>query len=329
MTAAVVGGELVTGLATAAPGRAHGRRNTVEITATHDHDTGEHFFDLDRREIQAGWTTLEFDNQTGHTHFAYLQKIPQAAIDEADEKNKELLTYWIEQITDPFQVFMDWILGKEEEPPAFPPWFGYITPSGGVGLTTEYSTSRTTVNLDPGTYQVECYVKNDSNEFHSYLGMVDLLTVTEERSSVPEPDATLELSLSNSDGISAPAEVRPGKHTVAATFREQQAYSHLLGHDVHLIRLDEDTDIDDVNGWMDWTNDWGTTGDQLVSDGSEPGRFIGGVQDIWTAEQPRTGYMHVNLKPGDYAWVAEVPDPMSKGLLETFTVPFGRQTGSR
>lgn len=329
LTTAVVGGGLATVPVTAAPGRAHGRRNTVEITARHDHNSGQHQFELDRREIEAGWTTLEFDNQSQYTHFAYLQKIPQDAIDEAEEEDIDLLTYWVEQIVDPFQVFMDHILGTEPEPPTFPSWFGQIVPSGGAGLTAGHTTSRTTLNLDPGKYQVECYVKNDDNEFHSYRGMYDLLTVTDDESGIPEPEATLELSLSNDAGISVPAEVRPGQHTVAVTFQDQQKYAHLLGHDVHLIRLNDETDVDDVNGWMDWTNSWGESGDQLVSDGSEPGRFIGGVKDIWTEDLPRTGYLHVNLKPGDYAWVAEVPNPDEKGLLQPFTVPHGHQTGRR
>lgn len=329
MTAAAVGGGLLTGPASARPGRANGRRNTVGVTAMHDHDAGDHRFELSTDEVSAGWTTVEFDNQTDHTHFVYLQKVPQDAIDAAKEEGKDLLTYWIEQITDPYQVFMDWILGKEEEPPSFPSWLGEVVPSGGAGLTAGQSTSRTSVDLDPGKYQVECYVKNDSNEFHSYLGMAEMLTVTDEGSGVPEPDPTLELSLSTTDGISVPTEIRPGQHTIRVNFQDQQAYPHLLGHDVHLIHLDDETTVDDVNGWMDYSNGFGTTEDQFVSDGSEPGRFLGGVQDIWTADLPRAGYFHVNLKPGDYAWVAEVPDPKSKGLLQPFTVPHGQQTGSR
>jgi len=31
-------------------------------------------------------------------------------------------------------------------------------------------------------------------------------------------------------------------------------------------------------------------------------------------------YFTVDLSPGNYAWVAEVPDPQGKGMLETFTV---------
>ena len=330
ITATAVGGSVLTGANTVAaspPGEGRGRRNIVEIVAQHDHDTGEHLFDLSADEIASGWTTLEFDNQTEHTHFVYLQKVPQQAIDEAANKNKDLLDYWVEQVTDPFQVFMDWILGKTTAPPSFPSWFGQIVPSGGTGLTAGHTTTETTVHLDPGKYQVECYVKNDSNEFHSYLGMVDLLTVTDDESGAPEPEPTLDLSLSTDDGITVDDTVRPGRHIVAVTFEDQQGYSHLLGHDVHLIRFDEETDTSDVNNWMDWTNGFGMTGDQLVSDGTEPARFLGGVQDIWTGNLPETGYFHVNLKPGDYAWVAEVPDPTSRGMLQEFTVPFGRGPG--
>jgi hypothetical protein len=111
---------------------------------------------------------------------------------------------------------------------------------------------------------------------------------------------------------------------VAVEFENQTGYSNLVGHDVNLVRLDEETTVEDVNGWTNWADPT-----QFVSDGDEPTTFLGGVQDIWTADLPRTGYFHVTLKPGDYAWVAEVPDPEEKDLLAEFNVPDGRGRGGR
>jgi hypothetical protein len=103
---------------------------------------------------------------------------------------------------------------------------------------------------------------------------------------------------------------------VGVEFENQQRYGTLVGHDLHLIRLEDGTDVGEVNGWMNWADP-----DQFVSNGDEPTTFLGGVSDIWTADLPRTGYLHVVLEPGDYAWIAEVPDPASKGLLAEFGVP--------
>lgn len=328
LAAALVGGSLVTGTAGTTrgtpPGEARGRRNEVGIVAKHDHDAGEHLFELSTREVASGWTTFDFDNQTERTHFAYLAKLPEQALTDAEDEGMDPLGFYIETATRPFQYFWDSeVQGKEPDPDdntdiydsLFPPWFGDVVFYGGPGLTSGPGSSTTTVDLDPGKYVVECYVKDADNDFHSYLGMIDLLSVTGEESDAPEPDSTLDLSLST-DGIDAPAEVRPGRHTVGIKYENQIQYANRVGHDVHLIRLDEGTDVEDVNGWMNWADPA-----QFVSDGDEPATFLGGVSDIWTADLPRAGYLHVTLKPGDYVWVAEVPDPASKGLLTEFSVP--------
>ncbi|WP_137285569.1 hypothetical protein [Halorussus salinisoli] len=188
-------------------------------------------------------------------------------------------------------------------------------------------------------------MKDEDRELHSYNGMVDQFTVTDERNGV-EPEATIELSLSSVDTsddeesrgrIDVDEDVRGGQHTVAVHFEDSQVYPTGVGHDVHLICLDETTSIDDVNGWMDWRDP-----NKLVSDGTEPGTFLGGVQNISTPElmgrtdsdgqgddggdgnggEPVTAYVHVDLNPGAYAWVSEVPRPTDKGLLKPFIVPF-------
>lgn len=330
--AAIAGGSVLSGTASAS-GHGGNPATLVEIEAGHDHEAGEHQLDLGTDEVSAGWTTFEFTNPTDHTHFAYFAKLPQAAIEDAGDR--DLLEFYVEHVTRPFQWFMDTLVPEKEpdsddlsdrytnleEEQIFPPWFGSVLPSGGPGLTSSDETSTTTVNLAPGEYIVECYVKDDDEDFHSYHGMIDQLTVTDERSGAPEPamEATLELSLST-DGIDAPGTVPPGQHTVAVGIENQQLYEHLIGHDVHLIRLDGETTVEDVSGWMSWM-----APGQLVSDGSEPGTFLGGAQTILTpdllaGEATRTAYVHATLEPGEYAWVSEVPAPTGKGFLREFSV---------
>jgi hypothetical protein len=326
--ATLAGGGVVTGAESVTretpPGEARGRRPEVTIVATHDHEAADHRFELDTCEVAPGWTTFDLDNRTDHTHFAYLPKLPQQALVDAETEGMEPLAFYVETVTRPFQYFWDSKLPGREPDPAddtdiydslFPPWFGDVRFYGGPGLTSGHERSTTTVDLDPGEYILECYVKDDANDFHSYLGMVESVSVTGEPSDAPAPTSTLEVSLSTA-GIDAPAEVRPGRHTVAVAVEDQQQYSNLVGHDLHLIRLEDGTDVDAVTDWMNWA-----AADQFVSDGAEPTTFLGGVSDIWTADLPRTGYLHVTVQPGDYAWVAEVPDPAAKGLLAAFSVP--------
>jgi hypothetical protein len=335
VAAALVGGSLVTGTARAAEtdGQGGNPASIVPIRAGHDHDTGEHRFEVDRTEFPAGWTTFAFENPTEHTHFAYLAKLPRTAIEDAGDR--DLLGFYVEHVTRPFQWFMDTLIpGKEpdpgdlsdrysnpEEEQVFPGWFGNVLPSGGPGFTTGGETTATTVNLAPGEYIMECYVKDGNGDFHSYHGMIEHLTVTGGSAGAPDPgpETTLELSLSTA-GIDAPERVPPGRHTVAVSVEDQQVYEHLLGHDVHLVRLDGGTDVEDVSGWMNWM-----TPGQLVADGSEPGTFLGGAQTILTpgllaGEATRTAYVHATLGPGEYAWVSEVPAPAGKGFIREFTV---------
>lgn len=298
-----------------APG-ANAHRPVIEIEATHDHAADEHLFGLNRDTVPAGWTTLALDNRTSHVHFAYLSKVPQVAIDEAAAANQDLLDYYFEQVAEPFQGYMDLLAGKEPRyPVVFPEWFldGSVVPSGGVGLTAAESSSAATVDLAPGKYVMECYVKDATNTFHGLMGMVALITVTSQESDASAPRATADLSI-GSDGFDFPNSVRPGRHTIAVDFDTQQVYANLVGHDAHLIRLEDGTTVQDVNDWMNWMDPTG-----LVADGNEPSTFIGGVETVFPAGT--TEYAHVTLTPGDYAWVAEVPDPMSEGLLQTFTVP--------
>jgi len=333
--AAAVGGSAIVGTANARgarpPGNGGGRRSVVEIVARHDHETDEHRLELDTGEVPSGWTTFEFDDPTEHVHFVYSNKAPQQAIEDAEAEGMDLLDFWIEAVTRPFQYFMDATFVPDKEPDPddntdiyeslFPPWFGDVTYYGGPGLTSGGHSSRSTVDLVPGEYILECYVKNGDNDFHSYLGMIDSLTVTRAEADASEPESTLDLALNN-DGIEVEGSVRPGRHTVAVDFEEQQAYPNLVGHDVPLVRFDESTSAEEVNGWMNWAGP-----SQLIADGNEPGTFLGGVQDVWTGNPSRTGYFDVVLKPGDYARVAEVPDPRGKGLLQEFSVPAGRKKG--
>jgi hypothetical protein len=329
--AGVIGTTAFTGISTAGghQGLEKGPKSVVEIVATHDHETNVHQFDLSPQKVPTGWTTLVLDNQTSHTHFAYTIKLPQRALDDAEAEGMDPLSFYFETVSRPFQYLSDAVYFPDKTPDPdddtdiyntlFPPWFSDVLFYGGPGLTSGPGDSMTTVSFDEGTYIVECYVKDHNNDFHSYRGMLGLLTVTSGQSKASDPEPTLNLGLSTS-GIDFPDEVRPGRHTVAVEVSNQKQYANLVGHDVNLIRLDGEGQTESVNNWMDWTNP-----KQLMSDGTEPEPFLGGVQDIWTTDLPRTGYFHVGLGAGDYAWVSEVPDPDSKGLLETFTVtPKGR-----
>lgn len=284
--------------------RNDGRRpNAVDIVAT------GHTLDAPA-EIPAGWTTLRLHNRSRETHFALLDLLPKGRTVEDS----------IAEVVPVFQDAMDLI--NAGEPDAgfaefdnLPAWFADVVYMGGPGFVAPGGLAETTVYLEPGTYAIECYVKSDG-VFHTTHGMITGLTVTEERANGRQPRADVELTLSAQGGIEVDGDLRPGKQTIAVHFADQTVHGNVLGHDVHLARLDEDTDLDELATWMNWI-----TG----LEDPPPAEFLGGAHEMPAGQ---TAYFSAHLTPGRYALIAEVDDPDEKSMLRTFTVPQGRDSRS-
>ena len=261
-------------------------------------------------EIPSGWTTIRLRNESPMTHFALVERIPPGQSLETQQA----------EIAPVFQEGMDLLaagdgdaaLAKFGELPA---WFGEIAFLGGPGLTAPGSSSEVTVQLEPGTYLLECYVKT-AGVFHSYnpdpavYGMVLELTVTGDTSGRAEPTSTLSVEISSADGIVTSGTPTAGEHVVAVAFVDQAPHENFVGHDVHLARIEDGVDLEALEQWMDWTQP-----DGLQT--PAPVRFVGGLNEMPAGS---TGYVHVTLEPGTYAWIAEVPGAGEKGMLRTFTV---------
>lgn len=302
----------------------------VNVTAVseHDHDSeddhaGHHEFRIDRTEMPAGWTTFRFENAADVTHFVAVQRLPEEAGDIT-------LDEYVNVVTQPFQRFLELFLAGDDNPSsAFadtPGWFfdPGVTFLGGPGLTGPGRTSSTTVDLEPGRYVVECYVRGENDVFHSANGMIEMMTVTEESNGAPRPEPDIEVTISQSDGIELTSIPRPhpARHrsilprrdyTIAVHYEDQATYEHLLGHDVHLVRINSGADRSELNAWMNWLSE-----DGLKSPKPQSVDFLGGVQDVPGGQ---TAYFTAEFRQGKYALVAEVPDPRSKGMFRGLTVP--------
>jgi hypothetical protein len=187
-----------------------------------------------------------------------------------------------------------------------PAWFSEIIFSGGVGLITPGETAQTTVYVEPGTYVIECYVKT-GGKFHP---MSRQLFVEEGDANEIPPTPTSNITISREVGIEMKEEPVAGLQTIAVHFIDQSPHEHFLGHDVHLVKLEEGDDLEELNAWMNWTVPSGLNT-------PAPVRFLGGAQDMPAG---KTAFITVDLEPGNYAWISEVPDPASKGMLKTFSV---------
>lgn len=265
-------------------------------------------------EIPSGWTTFKFVNASGMIHFAIID-VPPAGIDA------QVMS---DTVMQPFQEAMDVMNAGDEEAvnaafARFPAWIGELARAGGPGLLSPGLTGQTTVYLNPGHYILECYVKSDG-VFHSTspgdgkIGMMADLVVTESQNHVTEPEANMTLAVTNHGYEISEGAIRPGWNTIRVEFLEQQALPSFVGNDAHLMRVDDEQSIALADAWMDWR-----TRDGLQD--PAPVTFLGGINDL-PAES--YGYFTVNLEPGGYAFIAEMPSPAAAGFVLPFTVPASR-----
>lgn len=271
--------------------------NLVEVTTT-----GMNFILPDT--IASGWTSFRYTNESPWAHFILIDKLPVV-------EGKQITYEDFGNIPPVFIDAMDLINeGKAEEGFAefsrLPEWFSEIIFSGGVGIITPGETAQTTVYVEPGTYVIECYIKT-GGKFHP---MQKQLNVKESTANETPPSSTLNLSISIDAGIEMTDRPVAGLQTIAVHFKDQQPHEHFLGHDVHLVKLEAGDDLEELDSWMNWSTPKGMNT-------PAPVRFLGGAQEMPAGN---TAYITVNLDPGNYAWVAEVPNPNEKNMLKTFSV---------
>ncbi|MFW6084934.1 MAG: hypothetical protein ACODAA_06960 [Gemmatimonadota bacterium] len=284
-------------------------RSVLEVRAT-----GPSSFELSANEIPSGWTTVRLTNGSSVVHFAIVEKMPEVDGEQKTVEDSE------EEVVPVFQNIMDDIRGLDPRFPEagfeLPAWYEEVVFLGGPGLVSPGETGEVTLDLEPGTYVIECYVKMPDGTFHSTEGMVEGLTVTESPSGGEPPAADARVTVSFDGGIEMNGGLEAGRRTVEVVFTDQRAHEHFLGHDVHLVRLHEGpegTDLDELGAWMSWS-----APDGLAEPAPTGMTFVGGTHEMPAGS---TTYVTAELEAGDYAWIAEIPDPAGKNMLVEFSVP--------
>lgn len=261
-------------------------------------------------QIPSGWTTFEFVNASSMIHFALID-VPPAGI--TAEIFSNTVGQYFQDAMDGMnagdQAAVDAAFGK------FPDWIGDLGRRGGPGFLSPGRTGRTTVYLEPGRYILECYVKSNG-VFHTTspgegrLGMMMDLTVTDAQSGAAEPAANVTLTVRSSGIEIADGALAAGRNTIRVDFAEQQQLPSFVGNDVHLMRVDGDDSIRLADAWLDWRSKDG------LEDPS-PVTFLGGINDMPAGSH---GYFTVELEPGEYAFIAEMPGPLAAGFVLPFSV---------
>lgn len=258
--------------------------------------------------IPSGWNTFKYKNASTQTHFFLIDKYPDGIT----------MQNVIDEVGPPFDNGMKLLNeGKTEEGFAefgkLPAWFMEMKNLGGSGLISPGLVSETTVKLDPGYYIIECYVKMSNGVFHTSMGMAKVVIVSETNSGNTEPKADTEITISSTDGITFNDTIGKGQHCFSVFYKDQIAHENFIGHDINLAKLGETVNLDELNAWMDWSNPEG-----LIEPAPEGVIFLGGVNNM---SEGQKGYFTVNLEPGRYILISEVPNPASKNMLKTFIVP--------
>lgn len=251
-------------------------------------------------EAPSGWLTFRMRNDSPYEHFAVLQRYPEGRT--VEDGRREVVPVFQEAMAlinagragEGFKVFE-----------RLPAWFRDITFLGGPGLLAPGETTSTTVYLEPGTYMMECYVKTNG-QFHP---MQHQLVVRNDSAGAPAPEPTQRLRITES-GLEVPASLPAGRHTFAVEFAHQQVHENFLQTDVHVARLPDRMPLDSLGWWMDWVNVGGL-------ETPAPAHFLGGTHEMPAGS---TSYFSVDLAPGRYVFVSEVPRPGSKGLLKVVEV---------
>ena len=165
--------------------------------------------------IPSGWNTFKYTNKSTQTHFFLLDKYPEGKTIEDAHK----------EVGPPFQNGMDLINdGKPEEGFAefnkLPAWFFNVIYSGGSGLVSPQKSSLTTIKLEPGYYIMECYVKMENGKFHTTMGMEKPIIVTGEESGNLPPKATVNITISSTEGITYDQNIDKGEQVFSVYFKD-------------------------------------------------------------------------------------------------------------
>lgn len=254
-------------------------------------------------EIPSGWTSIQYENQGEEPHFLFMAKLPEG----------KTLDDYANSIVMPFNEVwyalrdegLDHETAYEQLGANLPEWFAGVTFMGGTGIIPAGASSNVTLNLDPGTYVLECYMKTEEGEMHNMEGMLRELKVTDTPSETIAPDADIAITLSNFE-MDIDGNLSPGTHTVSVHAAEQPEEG--FGHNVHVAKVNADADVDEVLRWMNF----------MEVDGlrtPNPYTFAGGIHIM---PQGETGYFSLDLEPGRYLFISEYTAHL--GVLQDVTV---------
>ncbi|MEX2344814.1 MAG: hypothetical protein WD604_04320 [Balneolaceae bacterium] len=221
-------------------------------------------------ELPGGWLTFILNNEQAHEiHELSFARIPEGVT--YSEYLNEYVGAW-EILLEEFQageVEQSGISERVYE--LLPDWSDGVEYVNARGLVSPGRSAGKTVYLDPGLYAVDCWVKTEDGIIHITAGMTRPLTITDESANSPEPSLDNIITL-NENEIDVQWNAETGSHSFAVRM-EADSDGNPFHNNIHLIRLEENTDLDEVNIWLDWYRVGGLRS-------PAPADFLGGCQHL-------------------------------------------------
>ena len=193
---------------------------------------------------------------------------------------------------------------QEGEAAAFP----LVTLVGGPGLVDPGLHSQVTLDLAPGQYVLLCFVPSHDGMPHLAKGMVKPLEVVaatdQAQVAVPQPQADARVKLLDFAFV-LPSAIKAGQQVWQVVNEGQQI------HELMVVKLATGKTLADVQSFLH------------APTGAPPFSQIGGFQAITPGQ---TGWLNLDLTPGEYVALCHVPDPASGhahtelGMVQPFSV---------
>lgn len=228
-------------------------------------------------EIPSGWITFRMPNRGEEPHVMLLIRLPEG-VSYAEYYEATL---------------------KRTENSETPEWWDDRVIMGGPAVLSPGFTGETTMKLDPGEYAMICPVGSAVGKPHSAMGMMRPLTVTEEESGAPVPEADITLTLRSLE-FELDGAITPGRRTIGVVFEHQPEGKP---HDVHVARMGPEQTLEDFAASMRGEIEFGDF------------YFIGGAEDM---PEGSTAYFTADFEPGRYAFWCHYHS--EDGMVQEFTV---------
>lgn len=173
-----------------------------------------------------------------------------------------------------------------------PEAFALVTWAGGPAVIDAGGSQTVTIDLAPGTYLLLCFVPDHEGTPHMALGQLASMEVVEPaegqaNASPPQPDGVVKML---DFSYALPANIKAGPQVWEVANEGEQP------HEINLIKLADGKTMEDVQAFM------------RAPHGAPPFSNAGGLQGIDPGE---SGWLHLNLPPGEYVALCHIPDPAS------------------